>query len=63
MADKQLAGYSYGPERDEDRMLHPDLIPWEELTEPDKEKDRANIRQTSELLALQDQKICLVPQE
>jgi hypothetical protein len=58
MADKFLAGYSYGPERDEDRMLHPDLIPWEELTEADKEKDRDNIRQIPELLALLGMKIC-----
>jgi hypothetical protein len=58
MADKYLAGYSYGKVRDEDRMLHPDLIPWEELTEADKEKDRANIRQIPHLLKLQDQKIC-----
>jgi hypothetical protein len=58
MADKYLAGYSYGAARDEDRMLHPDLIPWEELTEADKEKDRDNIRQISHLLKLQDQKIC-----
>ncbi len=58
MADKHLAGYSYGEQRDEDRMLHPDLIPWEQLTEADKEKDRANIRQIPRLLKLQDQKVC-----
>ncbi|MCZ6830961.1 MAG: RyR domain-containing protein [Gammaproteobacteria bacterium] len=58
MADKHLAGYSYGEQRDEDRMLHPDLIPWEQLTEADKEKDRDNIRQIPELLHLQGQKIC-----
>lgn len=57
MADKYLAGYSFGEKRDEDRMLHPDLIPWEELTEEDKEKDRANIRQIPQLLKLQDQKV------
>jgi hypothetical protein len=39
-------------------MLHPDLVPWEELTEADKEKDRDNIRQIPHLLKLQDQKIC-----
>ena len=58
MADKHLAGYSYGEKRDEDRMLHPDLIPWEQLTEADKEKDRDNIRQIPHLLKLQDQKVC-----
>lgn len=58
MADKYLAGYSYGEVRDEDRMLHPDLVPWEQLTEADKEKDRDNIRQIPHLLKLQEQKIC-----
>jgi len=58
MADKHLAGYSYGPKRDEDQMLHPDLIPWEQLTEADKEKDRDNIRRIPALLKLQHQKIC-----
>jgi hypothetical protein len=57
MADKYLAGYSYGPERDEDRMLHPDLIPWEELSDTDKEKDRDNIRQIPKLLAQIDEKV------
>ena len=61
MADKHLAGYSYGPERDEDRMLHPDLVPWESLSESDKEKDRENIRQIPKLLALQEQKVCRLP--
>ena len=58
MADKHLAGYSFGPERDEDHMLHPDLIPWEELSDEDREKDRDNIRQIPKLLKLQHQKIC-----
>jgi hypothetical protein len=58
MADKHLAGYSYGKLRDEDRMLHPDLIPWEKLSEADREKDRDNIHQIPRLLKLQYQKIC-----
>jgi hypothetical protein len=58
MADKYLAGYSYGEQRDEDRMLHPDLISWEELSEADKDKDRDNILQIPELLRLQQQKVC-----
>ena len=62
MADKHLAGYSYGEKRDEDRMLHPDLIPWDELSESDKEKDRDNILQIPGLLKLQHQKICRRPE-
>ena len=62
MADKHLAGYSYGEKRDEDRMLHPDLIPWDELSESDKDKDRDNILQIPGLLKLQHQKICRRPE-
>ncbi|MFT7287775.1 MAG: hypothetical protein ACI87W_001890 [Halieaceae bacterium] len=58
MADKHLAGYSYGEVRDEDRMLHPDLITWEKLTDADKQKDRDNIQQIAGLLKLQDLKVC-----
>ncbi|MFV8816609.1 RyR domain-containing protein [Haliea sp. E17] len=58
MADKYLAGYSYGEQRDEDQMLHPDLVPWEALTEADKEKDRDNIRRIPALLHLQQLKVC-----
>jgi hypothetical protein len=61
MADKHLAGYSFGEVRDEDRRLHPDLIPWEQLSASDKEKDRENIRQIPSLLELQGQKICRLP--
>ena len=58
MADKYLAGYSYGEQRDEDRMLHPDLISWGDLSETDKDKDRDNILQIPRLLRLQQQKVC-----
>jgi hypothetical protein len=62
MAEKYLAGYSYGTVRDEDHMLHPDLIPWEDLGESDREKDRNNIRQIPELMQRQGHKICLSAQ-
>lgn len=61
MADKYLAGYSYGETRDEDRMLHPDLIPWDALSDDDKEKDRENIRAIPALLAAVEQKVCRLP--
>jgi len=58
MADKYLAGYSYGEQRDEERMLHPDLVPWENLVEADREKDRDSIRQIPRLLQLLGLKVC-----
>ena len=57
MADKYIAGYRYGIKRDEMRMLHPDILPWEKLSEQDKDKDRRNIYQIAELVALAGQKI------
>jgi hypothetical protein len=58
MADKYIAGYMLGPVRDDDRMLHPDLITWDDLTERDRDKDRDNIRQIPNLVALRGRKIC-----
>jgi len=58
MADKYLAGYTLGKRRDDDRMLHPDLIGWEDLSEPDREKDRDGLRQIPNLVALRGKKIC-----
>lgn len=46
MAEKRLDGYVQtapnGP-RDDERRLHPALVPWEELSEADQDKDIANI--------------------
>ena len=52
MADKYLSGYVFGEIRDEGRMTHPDLKPWEELSESDRDKDRQNITQIPKLLAM-----------
>jgi hypothetical protein len=51
MAEKLAAGWTYGPERDDVRRLHPDLRPWADLSEPDREKDRAVIRAIPVILA------------
>ena len=41
---KQENGWRYGSATDKSRMLHRDLVPWNELTESDKEKDRFMVR-------------------
>ncbi len=33
-------GWTYGPQRDDEKMHHPDLIPYAQLTECEKEYDR-----------------------
>lgn len=50
-AEKEAAGWTYGPVRDDARRVHPDLRPWSELSEADREKDRAAIRAIPVILA------------
>lgn len=46
-ARQRLAeGWRYGPQRDDARKEHPDLVPYEELPESEKEYDRSAALQT-----------------
>jgi hypothetical protein len=50
-AERLLRGWRLGP-RNNDRRLHPDLIPFEDLDDAGREKDRAVVRTIPEVLAL-----------
>jgi len=50
-AERRGSGWKYGPERDNKRKLHPDLIPWEELSEEARGKDRVLVRDLPAFLA------------
>jgi hypothetical protein len=50
-AERLLRGWRLG-ERDNDKRLHPDLVPFEELTEEGREKDRDAVAVMPEVLAL-----------
>lgn len=39
-ATRMAAGWKYGPERDDALKLHPDLVPYEDLPEEEKQFDR-----------------------
>lgn len=39
-------GWRYGPHRDDARRLHPNLVPYEQLAESDKEYDRQTVLET-----------------
>ncbi len=40
-AKKRIAeGWTYGPNRDDKKMTHPDLVPYSELPESEKDYDR-----------------------
>ena len=40
------AGWSLGTVRDDARKTHPDLVPYAELSEPEKEYDRTSVLET-----------------
>jgi len=43
MADRIMAGWRHGAERDDGRRIHPCIRPFEELTEAEKQKDRDTV--------------------
>ena len=49
-AERYLDGWSFGEVRDDIAKLHPDLIPWEKLSDEIKGYDREPIKQIPELL-------------
>ena len=40
MANRRKHRWRYGPQRDEVRRIHPDLVPWEALPETSRQRDR-----------------------
>ena len=50
--ERQADGWTYGPRRDNGRKTHPDLIPYDQLTEPAKDKDRRAVVRIPALAAL-----------
>jgi RyR domain len=46
-AQQRMAeGWRWGPQRDDARLLHPSLVPYEQLPESEKEYDRGTAMQT-----------------
>ncbi|MBI5665788.1 MAG: Ryanodine receptor Ryr [Nitrospirae bacterium] len=46
-AQKRIAeGWTYGPNRDDAKKTHPDLVPYAELPESEKEYDRVTAMET-----------------
>ena len=39
-AQRTAQGWRYGPHRDDSRLLHPGLVPYDQLSEGEKEYDR-----------------------
>ncbi len=55
-AERRLNGWQYGTTRDDNRKIHPCLIPYEQLPENEKDKDRTNITDLQEIFSSQAQK-------
>jgi hypothetical protein len=51
MAAKLLDGWRYGAPRDDVAKLHPDIVPYDDLSEPRKDLDREQIRVITRLAA------------
>ncbi len=39
-------GWSHGPQRDDVKKTHPDLVPYDELSDSEKEYDRNSVKET-----------------
>lgn len=50
-AELYLDGWKYGDTRDDQKKLHPDLVPWEQLSEAVKDYDRQPVKQIPSILA------------
>ena len=50
-ACKRLAGWKSGKERNDTLQIHPDLVPWSELSETIRDYDRDPIRNLPKLLS------------
>lgn len=50
MQEKLESGWRYGAIRDDDAKIHPCLLPYDELSEPEKEKDRSAVRHYPEII-------------
>ena len=51
MAERLRHGWTLGQVRDEARRRHPSLVPWADLPEPQREKDRQVVRGLPSMLA------------
>ena len=61
MVERMLSGWRYARIRDNDKKHHPLLLPYTQLSEADKEKDRQAVRSYVQRLAGANYRIILSP--
>ena len=49
-ADRGLNGWQYGATRDDAQKIHPNMVPYEDLSEADKQKDRDSVMEMTKIL-------------
>ncbi|MBN2088150.1 NAD-binding protein, partial [candidate division KSB1 bacterium] len=49
-AERLLKGWTYAPERDDVNKKHPCIVPWEDLPEDERDKDRQQVRDIPNIL-------------
>jgi hypothetical protein len=54
MQEKHAQGWHYGPVRDDSKKIHPSIVPYMQLSESEKEKDRESVRIIPAILSLID---------
>lgn len=57
MEGKLRDGWKYGPVTDKEKKIHSCLVPYDQLTEPDRESDRDMVRGIPRILAAAGYKI------
>lgn len=57
-AERRAAGWTWGPAKDVEKRINPSLVPYDELSEGDKDYNRAHARDIPRLLALAGLAIC-----
>lgn len=55
-AERRLNGWQYGTTRDDKLKIHPCLVPYEQLPEAEKQKDRTNIQDLQDFFSSQQPK-------
>jgi hypothetical protein len=56
-ADRSLNGWRFAEERDDINLLHPNMIPYADLSEADKQKDRDSVGTTIKLASADGKKL------
>ncbi|MBU0607799.1 MAG: Ryanodine receptor Ryr [Armatimonadetes bacterium] len=51
-AQRMADGWRYGPQRDDDRKLHPCLVPYADLPDSEKQYDRSTAMETIKAILL-----------